>query len=212
MNRFHSAAAVVLVSLGGFALPASSQDASSIQQKLEQLKQQREAARQAALSAAAQKPPPPPPTTPPPPLTTPPPPPTVPRPINTAPPPPPPTATATTQPTATTVASASASARPKTVAVTTQAVAAIDKLRSTRQERRHAEVDKLRQRWGDLVDDERGKAELSLHAQRSAYLQRIRGLAVSSNDSKLVESVDQLITQEDRRDADAMNALRSGAK
>jgi hypothetical protein len=118
--------------------------------------------------------------------------------------------TATTQPTA--ITSASASARPKVAVPTTPAVAAIDKLRSTRQERRHAEVDKLRQRWGELVDDDRAKAELSLHAQRSAYLQRIRGLAVSSNDTKLVESVDQLITQEDRRDADAMNALRSGAK
>jgi hypothetical protein len=116
--------------------------------------------------------------------------------------------TATAQPTA--IASASASARPKVVAPTTQVVAAIDKLRSTRPERRHAEVDKLRQRWGELVDDDRAKAELSLHAQRTAYLQRIRGLAVSSNDPKLVESVDQLITQEDRRDADAMNALRSG--
>jgi hypothetical protein len=93
--------------------------------------------------------------------------------------------------------------------VTAPVTPAIDKLRATRSDRRHAEVEKLQQRWGDLLADERAKAELTLHAQRSAYLQRIRSLAASSNDPKLLESVDQLITQEDRRDADAMNALRA---
>jgi hypothetical protein len=87
----------------------------------------------------------------------------------------------------------------------------VDKLRSTRPDRRHAEVERLQQRWGDLLSDDRAKAELKLHAQRVAYLQRIRSLAEKSNDPKLLESVDQLITQEERRDADAMNALRSGA-
>ena len=206
MKRSHSVAAIALVSLAGFALPALSQDADTrLQQKLQQLQQQREAARQAALSAAAQKPPPPPPPTTP---TQTPPPPTV-RPQPTPPPPPtnpppPPTATAT-QP----VASASASARPK--GVTTPAATSVDKLRTSRQERRHGEVEKLQQRWGDLLSDERAKTELKLHAQRVAYLQRIRALAEKANDAKLLESVDQLITQEERRDADAMNALRSGA-
>ena len=200
MNRTRSAALVALFALSGFALPAFSQDAGSA---LEKLKQLRENARQAALSAAAKNPRPTTPT-----VTTPPPPPT-PRP--TPPPPPtnpPPTATPTVVP----VASASASAKkldaPKVAA---PAPTTVDKLRSTRPERRHAEVERLEQRWGDLLSDERAKAELTLHAQRVAYLQRIRSLAEKGNDPKLLESVDQLITQEDRRDADAMNALRSGA-
>ena len=54
-------------------------------------------------------------------------------------------------------------------------------------------------------------AELKQHAQRTAYLQRIRALASKANDAKTVTAVDILITKEDARDADAMNALRSGA-
>jgi hypothetical protein len=177
-----------------------SQDASSRLQKLQQLQQQREAARQAALSAAAQKPPPPPTTTPPPPPTQ-----TAQPPPTNTPPPPTATAVASAQPSA----SASASAHPKALAGATPASAGGDKLRTTRADRRHAEVEKLEQRWGDLLNDDRAKAELKLHAQRIAYLQRIRSLA--SSDAKIVESVDQLLTQEERRDADAMNALRSGA-
>ncbi len=197
MKRSHAVAVVAMMSLVGFALPAVSQDASLRLQRLQQLQQQRQAARQAAASAAQNAPPPP---------TTPPPPPTLrPQPTNT---PPPPTATATATATASASAVASASAHPKPLV--TPVVAAIDKLRSTRPDRRHAEVEKLHQRWGDLVNDDRAKSELQLHAQRTAYLQRIRGLAASSGDPKLVESVDQLITQEDKRDADAMNALRSG--
>ncbi len=191
MNRTRSAALVALVTLTGFALPALSQDADA---RLEKLKQLREAARQAALSAAAQKPPPT--ATTPPPTATPP------------PPPPPPTTTASTVPAASASSSAKKIDAPKVVL---PAPTTVDKLRSTRQERRHAEVDRLQQRWGDLLSDDRAKAELKLHAQRVAYLQRIRSLAEKSNDPKLLESVDQLITQEERRDADAMNTLRSGA-
>jgi hypothetical protein len=203
MNRTRSAALVALVTLTGFALPALSQDADA---RLEKLKQLREAARQAALSAAARNPPPtattPPPTATPPPTfrITPPPPPTN--------PPPPPTTTASTVPAASASSSAKKIDAPK---VALPAPTTVDKLRSTRQERRHAEVERLQQRWGELLSDDRAKAELKLHAQRVAYLQRIRSLAEKSNDPKLLESVDQLITQEERRDADVMNTLRSGA-
>ena len=62
-----------------------------------------------------------------------------------------------------------------------------------------AVVERLQQRWGDLLSDDRAKAELKLHAQRVAYLQRIRSLAEKSNDPKLLESVDQLITLADSR-------------
>jgi len=50
-----------------------------------------------------------------------------------------------------------------------------------------------------------------LHAQRSAYLQRIRALGAKANDVAFVKTVDALITKEDARDADALNALRSAA-
>jgi hypothetical protein len=207
MKRSRSAAVIAIVFSVGFALPALSQDASTTLQKLQQLQQQRQAARQAALANGPQKPPPQPTTPPPQPtpaLTQ-----TRPLPTNT---PPLPTTTATATTTASASAAASASAHPKTVAVSVPAGAPIDRLRATRNDRRHAEVERLQQRWGDLLADDRAKEELRVHAQRMAYLQRIRGLAQGSNDVKLVESVDQLVTQEERRDADAMNALRSGAK
>jgi hypothetical protein len=69
----------------------------------------------------------------------------------------------------------------------------------------------LKDRWGELTRDDRGRAELKLHAQRSAYLQRIRSLAEKASDAKLVESVDKLITKEEQRDASVMNNIRNGA-
>lgn len=68
----------------------------------------------------------------------------------------------------------------------------------------------LQQRWGELLNDDKAKAELKLHAQRFAYLQRIRGLAEQAGDLKLVESIDVLVTKEEKRDGDALNALRAG--
>jgi len=86
----------------------------------------------------------------------------------------------------------------------------LDELRKTRKDRRRAQISQLKDRWGELTKDERGRAELKLHARRSAYLQRIRALAEKANDAKLVESVDKLITKEELRDASVMNALRTG--
>jgi hypothetical protein len=87
----------------------------------------------------------------------------------------------------------------------------LDELKKTRTDRRHAEVVDLQSRWGTLLSDPRSADELKLHAQRSAYLQRIRALGEKANDATFVKGVDALITKEDGRDADAMNALRSGA-
>jgi hypothetical protein len=70
----------------------------------------------------------------------------------------------------------------------------------------------LQARFGNaLLADPRSATELKLHAQRIAYLQRIRALAVKANDAKLVKDVDTSITKEELRSANAMNALRSGA-
>ena len=140
-----------------------------------------------------------------------------------------PTTTATAVPTATVApkpsatASASASAKPATsgsaVPVTSASAAPapvalaldIDALRKTRADRRHGEFGRLQARWGELLSDPRAATELKLHAQRSAYLQRIRALGEKAKDATFVASVDALITKEDTRDADAMNALRSDA-
>jgi hypothetical protein len=151
---------------------------------------------------------------------------TAPTPVATVVPKPAPTTVATVAPTATVAppkptTAASASAAPATsgsVAPVASAapVAAplalnLDELKKTRTNRRHAEVVDLQSRWGSLLSDPRSAPELKLHAQRSAYLQRIRALAEKANDATFVKSVDALITKEDSRDADAMNALRSGA-
>lgn len=135
-----------------------------------------------------------------------------------------PTATATATTTAT--ATPSATAKPSASAASSAAPAAsssaapkppeplgldLEELKKTRPERRKAELSQLQARWGELLRDSRAAEELKLHAQRTAYLQRIRALASKANDNKTVQAVDILITKEDARDADAMNALRSGA-
>jgi hypothetical protein len=129
------------------------------------------------------------------------------------------TATTTATPSATATTSASAatsnSAAPSaSVAPTPPGALVLDlaALKQTRPQRRTAEVRALQARWGDeLLRDSRAAEELKRHAQRTAYLQRIRALASKANDSKTVEAVDVLITKEDLRNGSAMNALRSGA-
>jgi len=129
------------------------------------------------------------------------------------------TATATTtapKPTAsaaTTAAPAtSASAAPVASAVhpdTTAIALDLEALRKSRPDRRHAEFVDMHSRWGNLLGDPRAADELKLHAQRLAYLQRIR--ALGAKDPAFVKTVDALITKEETRDSDALNALRSGA-
>lgn len=139
------------------------------------------------------------------------------------------TSTATTAPTATatatTTASSSATANTSAVASASAApsssvapkppealVLDLAGLKQTRTERRKVEIAALQARWGvELLRDSRSAEELKRHAQRTAYLQRIRALANKAGDAKTVQSVDVLITKEDSRNADAMNALRSGA-
>ena len=127
-----------------------------------------------------------------------------------------PTTTATATPTATAPkASASAatsgSAAPATAVHPDTAAIALDieALRKSRPDRRHAEFVDMQSRWGNLLSDPRSADELKLHAQRLAYLQRIR--ALGAKDPAFVKSVDALITKEETRNSDALNALRSGA-
>lgn len=161
-----------------------------------------------------------------------------PSPTPTPPPPPPTVTTPTTRPTATatptTTATASASAKATPSASTSAKPAPsgsvasaapsasasakpaplgldLEELKKTRDTRRSGDVAQLKARWGELLQNPQALAELKLHAQRTAYLQRIRALADQAKDRKTVEAVDVLITKEETRDADAMNALRSGA-
>ena len=87
----------------------------------------------------------------------------------------------------------------------------LDELKKTRPDRRHAEFVDLQSRFGGLLSDPRATAELKQHAQRIAYLQRIRALGVKANDANFVKGVDALITTEETRDGNALNALRTSA-
>ncbi len=106
----------------------------------------------------------------------------------------------------------SGSAAPVNAAVhpdTTAIALDIEALRKSRPDRRHAEFLDMQSRWGNLLSDPRSADELKLHAQRLAYLQRIR--ALGAKDPAFVKTVDALITKEETRNSDALNALRSGA-
>ena len=87
----------------------------------------------------------------------------------------------------------------------------IDALRQGRADRRKDSVARLRRRWGGLLADTNGAAELKNHSRRVAFLQRIRIVADKKKDAKTVEAVDELITEEDQRHSNAMNSLREGA-
>jgi hypothetical protein len=150
-------------------------------------------------------------------------------PVVTPPPTTTPPVTATAAPKATTTAPATtgsvkpvASAPPATSGTVAPAALAthtdtaaialdLDALKKTRPDRRHAEFLDLQARFGGLLSDPRATAELKQHAQRVAYLQRIRALGVKANDANFVNGVDALITNEESRDANALNALRTSA-
>lgn len=87
------------------------------------------------------------------------------------------------------------------------------KLRSSRPERRQASLQRLKERWGELVSTGAAKEELKLHGLRNAYLQRIRQLADKDKKTKLLEKIDRLLTLEEQRHSRVMNELRqSGTK
>jgi len=212
MNKTRSLAAVALLAFTTITPAAFAQSTPAAQAARQQKLQAAQAAARARASAAAataSSAPTVAPTTAP----------------TVAPPPATATATATAAPSAAataappkTTASAAASTAPATSG---SAVAAqvrpdptalaldIEALRKSRSDRRHAEFAGMQARWGSLLSDPRSADELKLHAQRLAYLQRIR--ALGAKDPAFVKSVDALITKEETRNSDALNALRSGA-
>jgi hypothetical protein len=84
-------------------------------------------------------------------------------------------------------------------------------LRQGRSDRRKETVARLRRRWGGLLAQSSGAAELKNHSRRIAILQRIRIVADKKKDTKTVEAVDVLLTEEDQRHSNAMNSFREGA-
>jgi hypothetical protein len=86
-------------------------------------------------------------------------------------------------------------------------------LDKTREERRKASIERVRTRWGALLESEAARTELKQHAERLARLSRIRALAEEKKKLSTIETVDGLVTKEELRHGNAMNALRaSGAK
>ena len=92
-----------------------------------------------------------------------------------------------------------------------KSVGPIEALRKDRPDRRKQSADRLRRRWGVALTAPKAQDELKLHARRVALLQRIRAAAEAKKDTKTVEAVDELLTKEDDRNSQAMNALREGA-
>jgi hypothetical protein len=87
----------------------------------------------------------------------------------------------------------------------------IEALRKDRVDRRKLTVEQLRKRWGSLLANPNGAADLKNHSRRVAFLQRARLVAQSKKDTKSLAFADQLLTEEDERHSNAMNALREGA-
>jgi hypothetical protein len=106
---------------------------------------------------------------------------------------------------------AAGKAEEKTTVLTRKASEIQAELDRTRDERRKATIERLRTRWGVLLDDAIAREELKKHAERVARLARIRALAEEKKKLSLIENVDALVTQEELRHGNAMNALRSGA-
>jgi colicin import membrane protein len=92
-----------------------------------------------------------------------------------------------------------------------KADAELEELKKTRDDRRKASIDKIKARWGVLLENPSSKDELTKHAKRLAQLQRIRALAEAKKKVKLIEKVDELITKEELRHGKAMNKLRDAA-
>ena len=221
MKKIHSVAAVLLLALTNTPLAFGQSTPAAQAARLQRLQQQQAAAVARAKAAAAQATPTatptPTPTTAPTPVVT------VVRPVPTVAPtvptvtaaptatvPPKPSPTAATSASAAPATSGSAAPAPSAAHPDTAAIALdIEALRKSRPERRHAEFVNMQARWGGLLSDTRTADELKLHAQRLAYLQRIR--ALGAKDANFVKNVDALITKEETRDSDALNALRSGA-
>jgi hypothetical protein len=79
---------------------------------------------------------------------------------------------------------------------------------STREQRRQEWLEAVRAKYARaFLGDEETQAELNLHAQRVAELERMEDIAEIRNDAKLAVRISVLQTQEDQRHEQRMAAL-----
>ena len=86
-------------------------------------------------------------------------------------------------------------------------------LEESREQRRKQEETELRAKWDrEFLADSATVAELALHSQRNAELERMQRLAADRNDSKLGVRVEVLVRRENDRHDQRMAALKAAYK
>jgi hypothetical protein len=80
------------------------------------------------------------------------------------------------------------------------------------EQRRQADQERTRLRWGSVVDSAGVSAELKTHAEREARLERIQDLAEVEAKPGIYERARRALNTENSRHEVAMKALAGGAK
>lgn len=80
------------------------------------------------------------------------------------------------------------------------------------EQRRQADQERTRLRWGSVVDSAGVAAELKVHAEREARLERIQELAEVEAKPAIYERARRALNTENNRHEVAMKALAGGAK
>ena len=83
------------------------------------------------------------------------------------------------------------------------------KLRDTRKERRKDIVKGATDKWGDLVKKPKVRAELSLHARRTARINHMESVAKENDKAQLLERITKLREKENARHEKRMEALKA---
>ncbi len=85
-----------------------------------------------------------------------------------------------------------------------------EELAQTREERRHKRIQEIRARWQNaFLSSEQAQAEIALHAERMARLDRMRRLAEANDSGKLVVRIDIAIERENSRHDNRMETLKA---
>jgi hypothetical protein len=85
-----------------------------------------------------------------------------------------------------------------------------EELANTREERRHQRIEAIRAKWeAAFLSSEEAQAEIALHAERMARLDRMRRLAEANDDGKLVVRIDVAIERENGRHDTRMETLKA---
>lgn len=83
------------------------------------------------------------------------------------------------------------------------------KLRETRKDRRQQTVQAAKDKWGDLVKKPAVRAELRIHARRTARLNHMESLAKENGKDDLIERIQKLREKENARHDKRMEALKA---